>query len=668
MPEFAIIILKDSKPQQQVAALLQEAIVHRFQTVCLILTLGDIASINPSAIPFMIFLVEIDTPLLSTITAETFSQIQEGLKLAKSLVWVTMNSQEREQESLFHLVDGLSRSLSSENPQVGFTRLALEARPEYNADTLRPILNILYWKNEARFGQLEPEYEERDGILCINRLIEAEELNRVLATKSVQRRVQSKCLEEMPSLELKIDAPGSLETLGYQEYSTSCGRLEVDEVSIEVKAFGINFRDFQIATGQLNMKDLGSDCSGVIRDAGVSSGFAVGDRVNACGLSMARTYVRCKAFCVQKIPDWMPFADAAVMPTAALSAFHAIINVAKLICDESILIQDAAGGLGQMAVQISKCLGARVFVTTSSTESKELLREMYDIPEDHIFSRENGKYVQTIQDLTSGVGVDVVLSCHSGGGDMTSWECVAPFGRLVELDSKTHTVNLGLPLAPSTKNIVFATVDLQEIIRERPAFIGRLFMGINSMIEEGELRAPAPVQVLQASETEQAFAYFHGGENTRQMVVELAADCKISVSVLDWFVFLANSLLTSSSQAIVSTKPTFTFDSQATYVIAGGLGGLGRGIARWMASRGAQHMILLSRYGVRSKAGKALIQELSAGGVHVEAPACDISQLDVLSRVMTKLAAEMPRIKGCVQGTMVLRVRLSSSSDHFDVR
>ena len=118
----------------------------------------------------------------------------------------------------------------------------------------------------------------------------------------------------------------------------------------------------------------------------------------------------------------------------------------------------------------------------------------------------------------------------------------------------------------------------------------------------------------------------------------------------------------------MNTKQTYTFDSQGTYVIAGGLGGLGRGIARWMASRGAQHMILLSRYGVRTEAGEALIQELSVGGVHVEAPACDISQLDVLKRVMTDLAAKMPRIKGCVQATMVLRVRLTSSANRFDVR
>lgn len=106
----------------------------------------------------------------------------------------------------------------------------------------------------------------------------------------------------------------------------------------------------------------------------------------------------------------------------------------------------------------------------------------------------------------------------------------------------------------------------------------------------------------------------------------------------------------------MNRKAAWNFDSQATYVIAGGLGGLGRGIARWMASRGAQYMVLLSRSGAKSEAGKALVDELSTSGVRVEAPCCDITQLDVLERVIAEITKTMPPIKGCVQGTMVLRV------------
>jgi len=92
------------------------------------------------------------------------------------------------------------------------------------------------------------------------------------------------------------------------------------------------------------------------------------------------------------------------------------------------------------------------------------------------------------------------------------------------------------------------------------------------------------------------------------------------------------------------------FEGQAEWVVAGGPGGLGRGIARWMASRGARFMIL-SRFGVRNEAGTAWIEELSACGVHAEAPVCDITQNDVLSRVIKACSAMMPSIRGCVQST-----------------
>lgn len=70
-----------------------------------------------------------------------------------------------------------------------------------------------------------------------------------------------------------------------------------------------------------------------------------------------------------------------------------------------------------------------------------------------------------------------------------------------------------------------------------------------------------------------------------------------------------------------------------TYVIAGGLGGLGRSIARWIVGRGAKYLILLSRSGPRTDAAKALLHELALGGVYVKAPACDITDADYLKAV-----------------------------------
>jgi hypothetical protein len=110
-------------------------------------------------------------------------------------------------------------------------------------------------------------------------------------------------------------------------------------------------------------------------------------------------------------------------------------------------------------------------------------------------------------------------------------------------------------------------------------------------------------------------------------------------------------------QASVKTKPKYDLDANATYVIAGGLGGLGRSFARWMASRGARNLLLLSRSGAASAAAKSLVNELEQQGVLVSTPEIDISNGPKLDQLLKGLAKSMPPIKGCIQATAALRVR-----------
>ena len=89
-------------------------------------------------------------------------------------------------------------------------------------------------------------------------------------------------------------------------------------------------------------------------------------------------------------------------------------------------------------------------------------------------------------------------------------------------------------------------------------------------------------------------------------------------------------------------------------MIAGGLGGLGRSTARWMVSRGARNLILLSRSGAHSDAAMALVEELTTAGVHVETPRCDITVVNSLHTALRDCTT-MPPIKGCIQACMQLR-------------
>ena len=108
-----------------------------------------------------------------------------------------------------------------------------------------------------------------------------------------------------------------------------------------------------------------------------------------------------------------------------------------------------------------------------------------------------------------------------------------------------------------------------------------------------------------------------------------------------------------------SSKPKYSFDPNASYIIAGGLGGLGRSIARWMAERNARHLILLSRSGAKSEDAIDLIRDLGLIGVKVAAPACDVSDESAVSSMIAECKTSMPSIRGCIQPSMVLKVRKS---------
>lgn len=89
---------------------------------------------------------------------------------------------------------------------------------------------------------------------------------------------------------------------------------------------------------------------------------------------------------MQPIPKGMTPEAAASCATVYVTAYIALMDVARIQEGESVLIHAGAGGLGQAAIQLCKMIGAEIFVTCGSLAKKQLLMEKYEIAEDHIFN------------------------------------------------------------------------------------------------------------------------------------------------------------------------------------------------------------------------------------------------------------------------------------------
>jgi aryl carrier-like protein len=116
------------------------------------------------------------------------------------------------------------------------------------------------------------------------------------------------------------------------------------------------------------------------------------------------------------------------------------------------------------------------------------------------------------------------------------------------------------------------------------------------------------------------------------------------------------------------SRPKYKFEDDATYVIAGGLGGLGRSLARWFARRGAKNLVLLSRRGIANPASESLIGELATRGVKLVAPTCDICDGDRVISTIRELRETLPPIRGLVQCAMVLRDGLFENMTYEDYK
>lgn len=101
--------------------------------------------------------------------------------------------------------------------------------------------------------------------------------------------------------------------------------------------------------------------------------------------------------------------------------------------------------------------------------------------------------------------------------------------------------------------------------------------------------------------------------------------------------------------------------SNASYILIGGTGGLGRSMARWMSSKGARNIVLVSRSASVNDKVQALMDELADDGTHVTVKPCDVSSRQSVESLMKDGMKNLPPVRGVVHGAMVLRVSISLS-------
>ena len=526
-----ILIDESQKVQKHLAQQLEAQVRSQGRSNCTILSLHRAASTGNLNEVLCIFLHELEQPLLPDLKPDVFLTLRHVLTHAGGILWVTKGGDASHGSACYGMINGLARVLRTESDGTVFVTLALELNEAPGERHVQNIFKVLEcMTSNLNNANYEPAYVERDGMLYVDRITENSPLNHEILMRTQPEQSDTQRFGDGPPLELHVKSPGLLDTLCWIEDANHKLPLAPDEVEVEVKAVGLNFMDCLVALGKLNTSTLGSECSGIVTRVGQHCDFIPGERVCVANLNICRSLVRSGSQNVARIPDELSFVEAAALPTTFITAYHSLHQVARIEKGESILIHSAAGGTGQAATQVAQHFGAEVFITVGSKRKKQLMIDLYAIPEDHIFYSRGVSFAQGVKRMTGNRGVDIVLNSLAGEGLIASWECIAPYGRFLEIGKKDIYSHHKLPMFQFAKNVTFSAIDIASMELERPWLIGKELKTILALVAEKKLRIAQPLHLYKVSDIEQAFQFMQSGQNDGKIVLEINKEDIVAVS------------------------------------------------------------------------------------------------------------------------------------------
>jgi len=209
------------------------------------------------------------------------------------------------------------------------------------------------------------------------------------------------------------------------------------ELLVKVKASGLNRADLSAAQGRGGHGAVGAtvglDWAGEVVDVGAEAkgGFKPGDRVMCAGSGGYAEYAVCDWGRVVRIPATMTFEHAATLPVALGTMHDALVTNGRLKAGESVLIQGASSGVGLMALQIAKLLGAKLVIGTSTTPDR--LARLKDFGADLAVDIKDPNWPETVLRATDGQGTNLIIDQVSGGLLNASMKATAIRGRIVNV-------------------------------------------------------------------------------------------------------------------------------------------------------------------------------------------------------------------------------------------
>ena len=517
----------------------------------------------------------------------------------KGLWFVTRGAQVLERERTGQLAGaalwGLGKVVAREAPQLQSRMLDLDPEAAAPQDVLA---------NELLFPDSESHIAHRQGRRQVAWLVR---------TDSGAPRL---ALPEDADWVLAPDDGGAIETLRVQALESRT--LATNEVRATVEACGLNFLDVFRAMGLVDEEgSLGEEFCGRIVETGSDvTTVTVGDRVAGFAFGTFGPEVVTHEELVAIAPQGVSVTALATIPSVFVTCVLSY-ELACLKAGDRVLIHAGAGGVGLAAIQLAQAAGAEVFATASARK-QDYLRSL---GVEHVFDSRTTAFGQEILDATDGDGVDVVLNSLTGEGFIdASLSCLARDGRFVELARRD--ILSEEEMAAVRPDVGYSILDLYNLKQHDPARPGAALKQVLARIATGEL-APLMHTKWPLAETSAAMNFMRSARHIGKIV-------------------LTNPPLRAGR-----------LRQDGTYLVTGGMGGIGTALAEWLAERGAGTVVLNGRRSPDAQAERA-IKALRARGFQIEIEIADVTDTAALDTMLARMDGTLPPLAGVIHSVGVL--------------
>ena len=308
--------------------------------------------------------------------------------------------------------------------------------------------------------------------------------------------------------------------------------LRDDDVLIRVHAASVNALDTKIRRGEFKVLlpyrlplILGNDLAGTVERVGASvRQFKPGDEVYARPdddrIGTFAEFIAVKSTSVALKPNNLTMVEAASLPLVALTAWQALVETAQLKPGQKVFIQAGSGGVGTVAIQLAKHLGAFVATTTSTPN----VAWVKDLGADVVIDYRQQDFATELH------GYDVVLNSLGKDELQRSLQILKPGGHLISISGPpTPTFAAARGLAWPLKQIMrLLSLGIRRKAKQKGVTYSFVFMRaegaqlstITSLVESGAI-APVIDRVFLFQDTQAALAHVESGRAKGKVVVEL---------------------------------------------------------------------------------------------------------------------------------------------------